>query len=72
MIGPGFISIFYLPGQCKLPSYSEMINDIEDKRDWMNSIYVSSRRHTLQVSSSRIFRKTLHYLLGCFIIEFKQ
>lgn len=72
MIGPGFISIFYLPGQCKLPSYSEMINDIEDKRDWMNSIYVSSPRHTLQVSSSRIFRKTLHYLLGFFIIEFKQ
>lgn len=72
MIGLGFISIFYLPGQCKLPSYSEMINDIEDKRDWMNSTYVSSRRHTLQVSSSRILRKTLHYLLGFFIIEFKQ
>lgn len=72
MLGPVFISIFYLPGQCKLPSYSEMINDIEDKRDWMNSTYVSSRRHTLQVSSSRIFRKTLHYLLGFFIIEFKQ
>lgn len=72
MKGPGFISIFHLSGQCKLPSYSEMINDIEDKRDWMNSTYVSSRRHTLQVSSARLFRETLHYFLGFFIIEFKQ
>lgn len=47
-----------------------MINDIEDKREWMNSTYVSSRRHTLQVSLARLFREIFHYLLGFFIIEF--
>lgn len=70
MLGPGFISIFNLLGQCKLPPYCEMINDIEDKREWMNSTYVSSRRHTLQVSSAHLFREIFHYLLCFFIIEF--
>lgn len=49
-----------------------MINDIENKREWMNSTYVSSRRHTLQVSSARLFREIFHYLRFFLVIEFKQ
>jgi len=45
---------FILTGHGSLPSISDMMEDIEIKRDH-NNLYMKSQRHTIQVSTSSLF-----------------
>lgn len=52
-----------LSGGVKLPSKSEMLEDIQRKREIMKERYVVSQRHTIQVSDllKKTFLKRSNY-----------